>query len=326
MGYIGSAKKIKFNLRCDENSVRTIEDLQNNFVIEDILEYFQNGLLQRWLDVRDYKEEKDAVDQLKNRGVVEPLELARELATIFHVEDNVAIIERDIYILRYQQERINFLTQFDNLTERTEELITNYFNQYERIVQDIIQNNEDYNWIKAAVEEIAKNYTDIFKYDYERLLVQLKEKAPLAMYVMLMNDTMREQYLNDSEICKKQIIDFNNETCSIVKNGTDDGRYKSWMRYINYFGRERSNTSGNWFTLVSRVGSIGENGVDEGKKCLILTLNVTSANTSNKPNIRENDRRDMSLSISDVCDRFMVLNGLDYQCGGPYGYVIYMEV
>ena len=38
------AKTIKFNLICDDKPVRTIEDLQNNFSIEDVLEYYNNKL------------------------------------------------------------------------------------------------------------------------------------------------------------------------------------------------------------------------------------------------------------------------------------------
>ena len=38
------AKTIKFNLICDNTPVRTIEDLQNNFSIEDVLDYYRNGL------------------------------------------------------------------------------------------------------------------------------------------------------------------------------------------------------------------------------------------------------------------------------------------
>ena len=51
------AKTIKFNLICDNTPVRTIEDLQNNFSIEDVLDYYRNGLLCRWLKVRGYEEE-----------------------------------------------------------------------------------------------------------------------------------------------------------------------------------------------------------------------------------------------------------------------------
>ena len=55
------AKTIKFNLICDNNPIRTIDDLQNNFSIEDVLAYYNNQLLHRWLEVRDYKEELEKV-------------------------------------------------------------------------------------------------------------------------------------------------------------------------------------------------------------------------------------------------------------------------
>ena len=59
------AKTIKFNLICDNTPVRTIEDLQNNFSIEDVLNYYRNGLLCRWLKVRGYEEELKKVEKEK---------------------------------------------------------------------------------------------------------------------------------------------------------------------------------------------------------------------------------------------------------------------
>ena len=47
-------KTIKFNLVIDGNAVRTIEDLQNNFVLDDVIKYYHNGLLKKWLQVREY--------------------------------------------------------------------------------------------------------------------------------------------------------------------------------------------------------------------------------------------------------------------------------
>ena len=59
------AKTIKFNLVCDQKPVRTIEDLQNNFSIEDVLSYYHNGLLTRWLEVRGYEEELEKVKTMQ---------------------------------------------------------------------------------------------------------------------------------------------------------------------------------------------------------------------------------------------------------------------
>lgn len=49
------AKTIKFNLILDNYPVRNIEGLQEHFSMEDMLKYFENGLLLRWLDVRGYE-------------------------------------------------------------------------------------------------------------------------------------------------------------------------------------------------------------------------------------------------------------------------------
>ena len=77
------AKTIKFNLICDDKPVRTIEDLQENFSIEDVLKYYQNGLLLRWLEVRGYESEYKKVSDISE---IEALEIVKELIKIFFVE------------------------------------------------------------------------------------------------------------------------------------------------------------------------------------------------------------------------------------------------
>ena len=76
------AKTIKFNLICDDKPVRTIEDLQDNFSIEDVLKYYQNGLLLRWLNVRGYEAEAKKVSEI---NATEDLEIIKELIKIFGV-------------------------------------------------------------------------------------------------------------------------------------------------------------------------------------------------------------------------------------------------
>ncbi|WP_187107049.1 hypothetical protein [Campylobacter hyointestinalis] len=51
------AKKIKFNLQVNGASVSSLESLQNNFNIEDIIEHFKSGLLMRWLEVQGLETE-----------------------------------------------------------------------------------------------------------------------------------------------------------------------------------------------------------------------------------------------------------------------------
>ena len=92
------AKTIKFNLICDNKPVRTIEDLQNNFSIEDVLAYYNNQLLHRWLAVRGFEEELKNVKAITTE---KPTEIVKELIKIFNVISDDQKIEESVYILEY---------------------------------------------------------------------------------------------------------------------------------------------------------------------------------------------------------------------------------
>lgn len=92
------AKTIKFNLNCDGHPIRTLEDLQNHFSIDDILDYYKNGLLARWLEVRGFEEELKAVQAITE---TENKEILKHLITIFDMHCDVADVERCLYILDY---------------------------------------------------------------------------------------------------------------------------------------------------------------------------------------------------------------------------------
>lgn len=96
------AKTIKFNLICDQKPVRTIEDLQQNFSIEDILAYYHNGLLIRWLKVRGYAEELKKVTAIVE---TEDIGIIKKLIEIFGVVTDYQSVEEDIYILKYLEEQ-----------------------------------------------------------------------------------------------------------------------------------------------------------------------------------------------------------------------------
>lgn len=95
------AKTIKFNLICDNTPVRTIEDLQNNFSIEDVLNYYRNGLLCRWLEVRGYDEQLKKVKAIR---ATDSMDIIKELIAIFEISCDMKKVEEYIYILKYQVE------------------------------------------------------------------------------------------------------------------------------------------------------------------------------------------------------------------------------
>ncbi|MBR0204816.1 MAG: hypothetical protein IJQ56_10660, partial [Synergistaceae bacterium] len=106
------AKTIKFNLTCNGQPIRTLDDLRNNFEVEDVLSYYQNGLLLRWLDVRGFTQEFNAVKAISSR---DEIEIIKSLVKIFAVTSDIQQIEQDTYIFTYSKERQEWLKKYESL-------------------------------------------------------------------------------------------------------------------------------------------------------------------------------------------------------------------
>ena len=218
------AKTIKFYMICDDHPVRTIDDLREHFGMEDVLDYYRRGILQRWLKVRGYEAELEAVNQMNAAGDAEAL---TKLIQIFDVEKDPAEIAEFIEILKYNEEKAKAAEEKKKKeeeekaraaiekTENVEEERNNAeeqkmnkdgqnanavrdMNQYLRLVDTILENSTNKAVIKSAVKEIAENYRHVFEQDYVNLFYLLYECAPMAIFVMLSFDVMREKYLSDN--------------------------------------------------------------------------------------------------------------------------------
>ena len=172
------AKTIKFNLICDGKPVRTIEDLQNNFSIEDILNYYDNKLLHRWLRVRGYEKELEAVDAIIRQ---DSLDIIKELIKIFDIESDEEKVKESIYLLQYQKENKALNSIYVKEKYQVQQIINDYENGYRQLVADIIEHSNDIARIKAAIAEITSNYEWVLELDYRKLFIELKDVSALAV-------------------------------------------------------------------------------------------------------------------------------------------------
>ncbi len=117
------AKTIKFNLLCDDKPIRNIDDLKENFVIEDVLNYYNNKLLQKWLKVRGVGEELDKVYKI-TEAVEE--KIIYKLIEIFEIETNTDSIQESIEILKYKKENEIYLEEYKKLNFKKAEIIDDY--------------------------------------------------------------------------------------------------------------------------------------------------------------------------------------------------------
>ena len=304
------AKTIKFNLICDDKPVRTIEDLQNNFSIEDVLEYYNNKLLHRWLEVRGCSDELGKISAITSE---KPLEIIKELIIIFNVASNEKKIEEALYMLEYLDERKELCDIYSKNDFKTKSLIDDYQTGYKQLVDGILENPEDVARIKANIAEMVTNYKWVMNLNHRELFWTLNDKSVLAVMCLLMNENLREYYVpiesktEDGVVTKD--IDTNadkrnifNAISRLIK--TSDFSTKLGDNLITFTGI----TDGYWKDLESK-----------GKKFMIISMGagdfVRSAGVSGG-----------DLSNVDVTDKFVIVDGIDYKSNSSTRQLLYMEV
>lgn len=308
------AKTIKFNLICDGKPVRTIEDLQNNFSIEDILDYYDNQLLHRWLRVRGYDKELEEVNAIID---TDPMNIIKELIRIFNIAGNEEKVEESIYILQHQKERRDLLAIYEKENYQVAHIIDEYEAGYRQLVDDILANPEDAAKIKADIAEIVSSYDWVLKLDHKALFDLLNEKSVLAIMCLLMNEKSRDYYLPIKEVYENE--DGSSKiTWDIEHKIGKKSMYNTICRMIeeNNFAEKLGEN------LVSFAGETDGYWKDlepKGKKYMIISMDYGDY-------VRAAGESGGDLSQNDVKHKFVIVNGIDYKSNSKTHKLLYMEV
>ena len=102
--------RLKFNMmfNCEQIQIRTLKDLRENFFVEDVLENYNDGTLERWLEARYYSEQLKKVKELRDSNEENARKILETLAKIFEVEANLDELNYDLNIYDYLDERKKF--------------------------------------------------------------------------------------------------------------------------------------------------------------------------------------------------------------------------
>ncbi|MFG6369801.1 MAG: hypothetical protein K1W16_15555 [Lachnospiraceae bacterium] len=295
------AKTIKFNLICDNKPIRTIDDLQNNFLIEDVMEYYDNGLLDRWLEVRGYESELEKVRAITTDEV---MEVAKQLIKIFNITIEDKKIEESIYILSFLKEREERFSIYQKKNYQMNKIIKDYQIRYQQLVDGMLSNPNDIAIIKANICEMVSNYTWIFELNHRALFYELMEQSSLAIMCLLMNEHSRKYYLIEDENLTYDIDieEMFEDICNMIQ--TNDFKTELGENLITFSGV----TDGYWKDLEPK-----------GKKYMIISMGqgdfVRAAGVSGG-----------DLKSEDITNKFIILDGVDYKSKYSTHKLLYMEV
>ncbi|WP_304331405.1 hypothetical protein [Brachyspira innocens] len=259
--------KLKFNLLISGKECRTLEEVKENFNIDDIKKYYDSDLLERWLLNNDYKDLYYEIKYLKKEEIF-------DLPAYYHMGHiNIKIKQglKDIFFPEHKKNETvssfvsitsNYKDYYNYNDYKNYSTADEYFNNYKKIVNIIINDKTDY--IKSYIDLLAERYSYFFKYDYKNFIKKIMEnKNYYALFYMLYNDFMRYYLIKDDNVSN-----FINE--KILKNISE--KLNSDFKYIKYYSKSESN-SDNHFIEISN------------KECIILFIenaSVTSIDNKNK--------------------------------------------
>ena len=223
--------KIKFNLNFGGEQIRTLDDLRENFSIEDVLDVYNNGLLVKWLDVRNYKNELEKVKAIQSSDA---RAILSELIKIFGVTSDSSEIEESLSVLDYLEGRKKFWDdikagKLDEVSQQQgkAKALQEYQEGYNALVQDIVDHSDDLHYIYDRLDEITEKYQELLKLNSANLFYHFVDKAPLAAFA-LFGDSATRPYcaLSDDELRK----------CDTIYDYEYHG-YSGNSRYYDYFLR-----------------------------------------------------------------------------------------
>lgn len=313
------AKTVKFNLRCNGNSVRTLSDLRENFVIEEVLDYFDSGLLLRWLEVREYETEAEKLRELAVRG--DSLSLigkAEELIMLFGIESEESRIREAVIILQHRFERQEFLRSLQEHNYSVGKMLESIMQSYDRLIGEILERPGNLPLIKANIKTLAEEHMLIFTADYRNVFYTFRRRSLTALMCLLMNKDTRPFFVPEHDGSWRSVPEYSSASYSDVPGGERANLYQELVRLLSdprWYKEIEQNVS----ICSDKTGGYWKSIGDGSDKFMIISAGFEDA-------VRSADGSSGELSYEDIRCKFRILDGIEYRSGGFGSPLIYMEV
>ena len=202
------AKIPKFNLTMDGELVRSIEELQNNFSVDDILNHFESKRLHKWLKSRgftDYLTKVEAIDYDDKTAIIKPL------MDIFEIDYSDEDLSDILDQLKYVPTTASHTALVPVSTAQADSdkfpvaplskevsgsVNLDYESQkYEELVNEIINDPENLELIKKNIDLLASKYYAFYSIDALYLFYTLSKHSHLALFAILDNPKAIRPYL-----------------------------------------------------------------------------------------------------------------------------------
>jgi hypothetical protein len=314
------AKTIKFNLKCDNASIRTLDDLREHFCIQDVLDYYKNGLLARWLNVHGYVDELGKINNLQSTT---DEDLIVQISGILNVECDENVVKESLAIIEYEKESNEIHRKYAEGLASESEVLNDYKGRYDALVNEIIENKDDYSKIKAATEVLIRDFDWMLDLNYEELFYKMKNLAPLALFCFVSFEKFRKYYL--PQLCTtsdgKEIEDIYFDYKDPEQKRFYENKHKMYDDLCRFIAEDTLKTilKDNLKIFLEDTDQYWKDiEPDETKRFMILFMNSGSM-------VRALKDKGTELRFGDVNSNFVILKGIDFK-NTYHNKLLYMEV
>lgn len=283
------SKKIKFNLLINGDiQVSNVTELQENFYATDVMNYYKNGALAKWLKNRNEIELLEKVTDIK---VDSNQEILKELARIFSLNSTDEEIEAATAVYETS------LMSPKNDTDDTTEIVKESYSEYLNLIEEM-QTQENIKLLELNAQKIIEKYGVFFEICPIKVMNKLSNNMK-AIFACLTEYKIFKIWLTDKE-SNKRIKELVN---NVIDNPTEYSFVKTYCQ----------KNGGEWVQVEPA-----------DKQIMIINLNI-EGNYSDVF-IKDNGSFKGKFDHKVVNDTYPIFAGLDVQSDLCQYRLYYLEV
>lgn len=311
------AKTIKISLPINGQRLRTIEELQDNFVIDELLELYKQKILHKWLKSRGYEQELQKIEKIDN---TDSKELIRALALVFGVNVDEMELELLVNSVNYQApdkassaQEANVSSGVD-LKQKIEEYKSE-LNRLEKLGQDVLTECKENKISTVYGEQEVKSWEKL----KSEMAIFCQEFAPVINLTLY---KVSERFANNSTAAwcvlaaqrrwwQKADVDgvrlYVPKVTDVPK--VTESNFSLREPYDKFFKKINCAEFNQWTILEER-----------GKTCLVL-----AESNSTKTNLRAVENED-GFRWERIWGNFLLSDGFKAIRGSSYNDVVYLVI
>ena len=200
-----------------------------------------------------------------------------------------------IGILKYLEEEKELNAIYKENAFKENQIIDDYHSGYDALIRHMEDNCDNIAVLKADAIELERKYFGLFRLDFKAIYLRFEESAPKAIYTILMRPDLRKFWLNEeSKYIYERLVK------NILLNAKD--------------------ILGDDLKIVSRNTQAMWDPIERKEVKLMVISIKTGTFVKNAGEFSE------KLGSEDVNGKFLLFNGLEYQCNDESFELLYMEV